>query len=135
MKLEPWVPPGILFGWWFRTWELWGDWLVHIIVPPMGLQTFSAPWVLSLCCSIEDPMLSLFIYWSPVIQGYFDPPSKKEPQSSQGGNHPPKSTHGRTHDSSLICSRGWPFQTSMRGEVIGPVKDRCPSVGNARSGK
>ena len=25
-----------------------GYWLVHIVVPPMGLQTPSAPWVLSL---------------------------------------------------------------------------------------
>jgi hypothetical protein len=30
-------------------WELWGYWLVHIIVPFMGtMQTPSAPWVLSL---------------------------------------------------------------------------------------
>jgi hypothetical protein len=28
-----------LFGWWFSPWELWGYWLVHIVVPPMGLQT------------------------------------------------------------------------------------------------
>ena len=39
MWLEPWVPPCVLFRWWFSTWELWGDWLVHIVVPPMGLQT------------------------------------------------------------------------------------------------
>jgi len=29
-------------------------------------------------------------------------------QSSQGLNHHPKSTHGQTHSSSCICSRGWP---------------------------
>jgi len=29
-------------------------------------------------------------------------------QSSQGLNHHPKSTHGQTHGSSCICSRGWP---------------------------
>jgi hypothetical protein len=29
------------------------------------------------------------------------------PQSSQGLNHQPKDTHGGTHDSSHICSRGW----------------------------
>jgi hypothetical protein len=28
--------------------ETWGCWLVHIVVPPIGLQTPSAPWVLSL---------------------------------------------------------------------------------------
>jgi hypothetical protein len=36
-----------------------GYWLVHIVVPPIGLQTLSAPWVLSLApplgalCSIQ----------------------------------------------------------------------------------
>jgi hypothetical protein len=24
MRLEPWVPPCVLFGWWFSPWELWG---------------------------------------------------------------------------------------------------------------
>jgi hypothetical protein len=43
IQLEPWVPPCVLFGWWFSPWELWGYWLVHIVVPPMGLQTPSAP--------------------------------------------------------------------------------------------
>jgi hypothetical protein len=47
MWLEPWVPPCVVFGWWFIPWEFWGGgyWLVHIIVPPMRLQI---PWVLSL---------------------------------------------------------------------------------------
>jgi hypothetical protein len=40
---------GSLFGWWFSPWELWG--LVHV-VPPRGLQTPSAPWVLSLVPSL-----------------------------------------------------------------------------------
>jgi hypothetical protein len=30
------------------TREFWGYWLVHIVVPPIGFQTPSAPWVLSL---------------------------------------------------------------------------------------
>jgi hypothetical protein len=30
------------------SWELWDYWLVHIVVPSLGLQTPSAPWVLSL---------------------------------------------------------------------------------------
>jgi hypothetical protein len=34
----PRVPPCVLFGWWFSPWELWGYWLVHIVVPPEGLQ-------------------------------------------------------------------------------------------------
>jgi hypothetical protein len=48
MWLEPWVPPCVLFGWWFSSWELWGYWLVLIVDPPMGLQTPSALWVPSL---------------------------------------------------------------------------------------
>jgi hypothetical protein len=43
MQLEPLVPPCVDFGWWFSPWDLWGYWLVHIVVPPMGLQTLSAP--------------------------------------------------------------------------------------------
>ena len=41
-------PSCVQFGWWFSPWELWQYWLVHIVVPPMGLQNLSAPWVLSL---------------------------------------------------------------------------------------
>jgi hypothetical protein len=48
MQLEPWVPPCVLFGWWFSLWELLGVWLVNIVVLPMGLQIPSAPSVLSL---------------------------------------------------------------------------------------
>ena len=50
MWLEPWVPPCVLFGWWFSPWELWGVgfWLVDIVVLPIGLQTPSARSVLSL---------------------------------------------------------------------------------------
>jgi hypothetical protein len=38
IQLEPWVPPCIIFGLWFRTRALWEYWLVRI-VHPMGLQT------------------------------------------------------------------------------------------------
>jgi hypothetical protein len=27
MQLKPWVPPCVLFGWWFSPWELWRYWL------------------------------------------------------------------------------------------------------------
>ena len=57
MQLEPWVRPGILFGWWFSPWELQGYWLVHSVVPPMGLQIPSAPSVFSL----TPPLGTLFI--------------------------------------------------------------------------
>jgi hypothetical protein len=60
MWLEPWVPPCVLFGWWFSPWECWGGGgLVGIILLPMGLQTPSAPSVLSLTsplrtlCSVQ----------------------------------------------------------------------------------
>ena len=52
MQLEPWVPPCVFFDWWFSPWELWGYWLVHIVVPPMRLQTPSAPWIFSLVPSL-----------------------------------------------------------------------------------
>jgi hypothetical protein len=51
------------------------------------------------------------------------------PYSSQGLNHQPKSTHGGTHDSSRICSRGWPSWSSLGGDALGPVKTLCLSVG------
>jgi hypothetical protein len=59
IQLEPQVPPCVLFDWWFSSKELWQYWLVHTVVPPMGLQTPSAPWVLSqapslgILCSVQ----------------------------------------------------------------------------------
>ena len=59
MTLEPWIPPCVLFGWWFNPWELWEYWLVHIVVPPVELQTPSFSWILSLApplgtlCSVQ----------------------------------------------------------------------------------
>jgi hypothetical protein len=50
-------------------------------------------------------------------------------QSSQRLNHQWKKTHGITHGSSYICSRGWPSQSSMGRGALGPVKVLCPSVG------
>jgi hypothetical protein len=52
MQLETLVPPCAFFDWWFSPNELWGYRLVHIGVPPIGLQTPSAPWVLSLAPSL-----------------------------------------------------------------------------------
>jgi hypothetical protein len=37
-------------------------------------------------------------------------------------NHQPKSTHGGTHGSSCICSRGWLSRSSMGGEALSPVR-------------
>jgi hypothetical protein len=51
------------------------------------------------------------------------------PQSSHGLNHQSKSTHGGTHGSGCLCSRGWPYLASMGGEALGPVESWCPSIG------
>jgi hypothetical protein len=69
VQLEPWVPPCILFGWWFSHWELWGGgvWLVDTVVLLMGFQTPSAPLVLSLTpplgspCSVQSLVLGINI--------------------------------------------------------------------------
>ena len=53
MQLETQVPPCVFFDWWLSPRESWGYWLVHIVVPPIGLQTPSAPWVLSLAPSLR----------------------------------------------------------------------------------
>jgi hypothetical protein len=54
---------------------------------------------------------------------------KQPDQSYQGLNHQPRSTHGGTCGSSRLCSRGWPCWASMGEEALGPVKARCPSIG------
>jgi hypothetical protein len=43
-----------------------------------------------------------------------------------------KKTHGGTHGSSCICSRGWPSHSSIGGEALGPVKALCPSIGDCQ---
>ena len=56
MWLKSWIPPCVLFGWWFSPWELWegtSGWLV--VVLPMGLQTPSASSVLSLTPPLGIP--------------------------------------------------------------------------------
>jgi hypothetical protein len=42
----------IWFDWWFSSRELWGYWLIHIVVVPRGLPTPSVPWVLSPALSL-----------------------------------------------------------------------------------
>jgi hypothetical protein len=53
-------------------------------------------------------------------------------ESSQGLKHPKKRTHGETHGSSCICSRGWLSQSTMGGEALGPVKVLYPSIGKCQ---
>ena len=45
---------------------------------------------------------------------------------------PSKKTHGGTHGSSCIYSRGFPSQSSVGGEALGPVKVLCPSIGECQ---
>ena len=49
-------------------------------------------------------------------------------QRSLGLNYQPKSTHGETHGSSCIGSRGCPGW-AMGGEALGPVKAGYPIIG------
>ena len=49
-------------------------------------------------------------------------------QSSQGLDHQPKCIHGRTHDSSYICSRGWPYLTSMKVKPLVSWMPQCRGV-------
>jgi hypothetical protein len=51
------------------------------------------------------------------------------PQSSQGLNHQPKSTHGDTYGSNCICNRGWHYLTSVGVKDLGLVEAQCPRVG------
>jgi hypothetical protein len=70
MQLEPRVLPCVFFDWWFSLRELWGYWLVHIVFSPTGLQTYSAPWVLSRApslgtlCSVQWMSVSIHFYIS-----------------------------------------------------------------------
>ena len=56
MQLEPCV----LLGWWFSPWELWGIWLVDIVVLPEGVQTPSAP--------SAPQSFPYLLHWGPCAQ-------------------------------------------------------------------
>jgi hypothetical protein len=65
------------FLWWFSPRELWGNWLSHIVVSPMMLQTPSAPWVLSLApslgtmCSVQWMNVSIHFYiWQALEEPF-----------------------------------------------------------------
>jgi hypothetical protein len=117
MQLETWVPPCLPFGWWFSPWELWVYWLVHIVVPPTGLQTPSAPWVLSLIpplgtlCSVQWMAVSIHFcicqaLASPLKRQLYQTPVSKHLLEctivSGFGNHIWDGFPGRT-------VTGWPF--------------------------
>ena len=53
----------VFFGWSFSPRNLWGYGLFHIVVPPMELQSPSAPWVLSLSPSLRT---LCSVHWKAV---------------------------------------------------------------------
>jgi hypothetical protein len=53
MQLEP----SVLHCWWLNPWELLGDWLVNIVVLPVGMQSPSIPSVLLLAPLLRTPCL------------------------------------------------------------------------------
>jgi len=85
MWLEPRVTPRVRFGWWFSPWELWGVWLVDIVILLWGFQpsppatsvlslspslgtTFSDQWLaasICLCQALAEP-LRRQLYQAPV---------------------------------------------------------------------
>jgi hypothetical protein len=54
------------------------------------------------------------------------------PQSYLGLNYQQKKTHSGTHGSSCLYSRGWPSQSSIEGEALGPVMALCLSIGECQ---
>jgi hypothetical protein len=69
MQLEPWIPPCVLFDWWFSLWELWkSGWMMLFFL--WGCKCFSSS-SLSLNSYIGVPRLSQMVgckhphlYWS-----------------------------------------------------------------------
>ena len=117
MQLELWVSPCVFFGWWFSFWELWGVWLVDIIVLPMGLQTLSFPSILPICpplgspCSVPCSVLSI---WNCIGQALVEPLRRQL-------YHLPVSKHffssmvvsGFGSWSSPVAVSGWPYHKSL----------------------
>ena len=56
-------------GWWFSPRELWGYWLVHIVVLPMGLQTLQPlQSFLSIFCARNYRCLGSCVYQPWCVQ-------------------------------------------------------------------
>lgn len=101
MQLEPWIAPCVSLGWWFSPQELWGIWLIDIVVLPMRLKTPSATSVLSLtpplgttfsvqllaistclciCQALGEPLwrqlyqspVKIYLLVSPIVSGFGD---------------------------------------------------------------
>ena len=64
--VESWLPPCILFSSWISPWELWVVQFVDIVLL-MGLQSTSAPSVLSLALPLGSPGLTQWLAVSICI--------------------------------------------------------------------
>jgi hypothetical protein len=73
MQLKSWVPPCGFCGWWFSPWEIWGYWIIHIVVHPIGLQTPLAPWVLSLGIHDIYNHQTQTLLWTPTRACWQEP--------------------------------------------------------------
>ena len=110
-----WLLRGSVSAWQIQTWMLTAiHWTKHRV--PNEEVRERTQGVEGVCSSIGGTII-----WT-----------NQYPQSSQGLNHQPKSTHGGTHGSRCICSRGWPSWSSMGGEALSPVKILCPSIGECQ---
>jgi hypothetical protein len=121
MQMEPWIIPFVLFGWWFSPWVLWGSgWLILLFLL-MGLQTSSAPSVLSLTpplgtpCSVEWLAVSihlcicLALVEPLMIQLYQAPVSKHLLASTMMYGFGISIRHG----SPWVSVSGWSFLRSL----------------------
>jgi hypothetical protein len=87
--------------------------------PLMPDKALSAPSVLPLTFPLGSLCSVLWLTVSIYICTGQDLAEPLERQASRPG-------------SSCICSRGWPSRSSMGGEVLGPVKVLCPSIGECQ---
>ena len=68
--------------------------------------------------------------WNPIRRTTITTSQTLPPlQISQGLNNLPKCTHGGTHGSSWICSRGLPYLAPKGEELPGLVEARLPRIG------
>ena len=124
IHLEPQVPPCVFFHWWFRSKKLRGYWLIHIDVPPMGLQnpfsslgTFSRSFTGDLVLCPMDDCEHLLLYLSgtgrPLKRQLYPAPVSKLLWASSiisgfGGSLWDRSPSGAVSDWSFLQSL---FQT------------------------
>jgi hypothetical protein len=68
MRLEPWVPPCILLGWWFSPWELWGSLVGWYCCSSYGVANPFSSFSPFSNSFIGDPMLSpMVVYENPPL--------------------------------------------------------------------